>query len=420
MTLASQHGAQHADAAPNADDTCTAIMVVDDDPFALKLLSRQLANLGCPRVLPFEDPLAALEHLKTRPDRVGTVCCDLQMPGMDGVEFVRQLTLVGYRGAVVLVSGEDARLLASVERLAKAHRLNVLGALQKPISPDRLRQVLGAQVSAPRTRVAVPPSSYPAEQVQAAIASGQLVNHYQPKVSMSTGRPVGVETLVRWQHPADGLVYPDRFIAVAEQNGLMDALTHAVLSTAMREAAAWTACDEGLHLAVNISMTNLAGLDFPGLVDAAAGQAGFPLNGLVLEITESQAMNDPLAALDILTRLRLKRVGLSIDDFGTGYSSLGQLVNLPFNELKIDRGFVQGAATDDACRAVVEASIGVARRLGMTTVAEGVETEADWHFLRAAGCDVAQGYFIARPMPAVQLAAWREGWRGRMPGARAG
>jgi EAL domain-containing protein (putative c-di-GMP-specific phosphodiesterase class I)/FixJ family two-component response regulator len=397
-------------------DTSTSVMVLDDEPFALKLLTRQLLNLGYTNVLPFERGEDALAALASCSGTVGIVCCDLQMPGMDGVEFVRRLSSVGFQGALILVSGEDARLLGSVERLAKAQRLNVLGAVRKPISPDRLREVLGTVIPTARAAAGFAPKSYELDDVRRAIEAGELVNHYQPKVSMSTGAVVGVETLVRWQHPVDGLVYPDRFIGIAEQQGLIDTLTQVVMRRALHDGAGWNTGRLRLHIAVNVSTTNLAALDFPDRVEAAAAEAKFALTGLVLEVTESQAVKNPMAVLDILTRLRLKRVVLSIDDFGTGYSSLAQLVDLPFNELKIDRGFVNGAATDAACRVVVEASLDVARRLGMSTVAEGVETESDWNSLRAAGCDMAQGYFIGRPMPAERLMSWIAGWQSRVPG----
>jgi len=160
-------------------------------------------------------------------------------------------------------------------------------------------------------------------------------------------------------------------------------------------------------------MDNLGSLEFPDFVARAADKAGVSPTSLVLEVTESRLMKDPLAALDILTRLRLKHIGLSIDDFGTGHSSLAQLRDIPFDELKVDRGFVHGACRDASLRAIFEASLGMARQLGMKTVAEGVEDQEDWDCLRATGCDMAQGYFIAKPMPAADLAGWIAQWEAR-------
>lgn len=389
------------------------ILLVDDDPFALKLLSHQVANLGLGEVVTHERAEDALALLESGNHAFGLILCDLQMPGMDGVEFIRQLVRIGYAGGLVLVSGEDSRILQTVERLSRAHRLNILGTLHKPVSPEQLRRVLENHPSraTPRTER----KTYEREALRQAITGGILINHYQPKVDLVSGAVTGVETLVRWPHPEDGLVFPDQFIGTAEETGLIDDLTRTVLTGALRQAGAWQ--DAGLHLqvAVNVSMDNLGALEFPDFVAQTAAQAGVPLERLTLEVTESRLMKDPLAALDILTRLRLKHIGLSIDDFGTGHSSLAQLRDIPFDELKVDRGFVHDACCDPSIRAIFEASLGMSRQLGMKTVAEGVENQEDWAFLRTSGCDTAQGYFIARPMPAVDIGHWIEAWKERCP-----
>ena len=396
------------------------VVVIDDDPFALELLARQLAPLGCVDVALCERAQDALALLETQFDSIGLVFCDLQMPDIDGVQFVRHLARIGYRGGLVLVSGEDGRILQTVNKLAQAHGIHMLGALSKPVSTVQLRQVLASHASrvalAPR---ALRPSRLP-DELKRAIAGGELFNHYQPKVDLATGALVGVEALVRWQHPQAGLVFPDQFIAMAEEHNLIDDLTHAVLSAALRQERLWQDAGLEIQVAVNISMDNLAALDFPDLVSQWAHEAGVDLSSVMLEVTESRLMKDVRAPLDILTRLRLKRVGLSIDDFGTGHSSLAQLRDIPFDELKLDRSFISGAAEDSALRAIVEATLAMARQLGMKSVAEGVETRADWDFLRALGCDVAQGYFIARPMSGTDVLGWRMGWEQRRPELTAG
>jgi EAL domain-containing protein (putative c-di-GMP-specific phosphodiesterase class I) len=225
---------------------------------------------------------------------------------------------------------------------------------------------------------------------------------------------------VRWQHPEDGLVYPDQFIGIAEEHGMIDDLTHLVLAAALRQGGAWHAGGLPIQVAVNVSMDNLGALDLPDRIERDAAAAGMPLADLVLEVTESCLMKNPLASLDILTRLRLKNIGLSIDDFGTGHSSLAQLRDIPFTELKIDRSFVHGASRNPYMQAILEANLGLARQLGMKTVAEGVENEDDWHLLRACGCDVAQGYLVARPMAAADLPGWLEQWESRRGALMAG
>jgi EAL domain-containing protein (putative c-di-GMP-specific phosphodiesterase class I) len=225
---------------------------------------------------------------------------------------------------------------------------------------------------------------------------------------------LGVETLVRWQHPEDGLVLPDLFISVAETNGLINDLTRMVLTQALDQAKDWQQTGLILRVAVNISMDNLASLDFVDFVTDLTTKSGVPPQRVVLEVTESRLMKDTRAPLEILTRLRLKRFRLSIDDFGTGHSSLAQLRDIPFDELKIDQGFVHHASSNETLRAMYDTSLSLARQLGMEVVAEGVEDRSDWDLLKATGCDIAQGFFISEPMPAEDFPGWLEGWKERV------
>jgi EAL domain-containing protein (putative c-di-GMP-specific phosphodiesterase class I)/DNA-binding NarL/FixJ family response regulator len=404
----------------DADPSALRVLLVDDEPFQLMLLGHQLAQLGVADVARCGDAREALGWVAREPGRFDLVCCDLQMPGMDGVEFVRHLGLQRYGGGVVLVSGEDQRILHTAEHLARTQALRVLGALHKPVTAEQLRRVLLANVAQSRASAsaAARPGSpdYSADDLRGALERGELVNHYQPKVELATGRVAGVEALVRWQHPEDGLVYPDRFIGVAEANGLIDDVTRCVLAGpggALMQARVWQDLGHPLQVSVNVSMDNLNDHGFPDFVAREVARAGVPPSRLTLEVTESRLMRDPVATLDILTRLRLRRIGLSIDDFGTGHSSLAQLRDIPFDELKIDRSFVSGARERDDLRAILLPSLDMARQLGMKAVAEGVESLEDWQFLRAGGCDLAQGWFIARAMPPEALPQWLAQWEPR-------
>ncbi len=235
------------------------VLLVDDEPFQLKLLQRQLAQNGITGTIGC-DATAALRRMDEAEAPPELVFLDLNMPDMDGVEFLRQLVKREYNGGLVLVSGEDERILDTASRLASAHRLNVLGHLHKPVDPGALTTLLH------RWRTATLPSSrrsrrmYDAEELELAIRRHELVNYYQPKVELSNGHLVGVEALVRWRHPVDGLVTPDQFLDAAEDHGVIDDLTRCVLSSAVAQARAWR--DEGLDLrvAVNVSMANLMSL----------------------------------------------------------------------------------------------------------------------------------------------------------------
>lgn len=387
-----------------------SVLLLDDDPFMLKLLGLLLAGLGYTGVTGCESGRAALDWIDAADRAPDLILLDLNMPGMDGVEFVRHLVERRYGGALILVSGEDERMLLAAESLVRAHRITVLGRLHKAVTPAALAALLDPWVPHALGRPSVAKKVYRADEVRAAIVNGELENHYQPTVVVASGRVIGVEALVRWRHPVDGLVFPDQFIGVAEEHDLIDELTTTVLRAALAHARQWRDSGLALRVAINVSMDNLASLDFPDAVAAQVFAAGVAPQDVVLEVTESRLMKDLRTPLEVLARLRLKRFSLSIDDFGTGHSSLAQLRNFPFDELKVDRGFVHGACADETLRAIYDASLGLAKQLGMGIVAEGVEDRDDWDFLGRTGCAMAQGYFIARPMPADAVAGWIEAW----------
>ena len=387
------------------------ILVVDDEPFVLKVLVRQLTALGYEEVLSYEHAQDALAVLEREDHQIDVVFTDLQMPGMDGVEFLRQLVQRGYDGQVVLVSGEDARILKSAEKLAYSRGLRVLGSLAKPATREQLQQRLHC-VNPP------PPASeqhgpYLPDDLRTAIAAGQIVTCYQPQVAFATGEITGVEAMIGWQHPRDGLLPAGRMLASEPFYGIANDLTRTILPAALEQAAQWPSLGNDFRVGINLSMDDLAALDFPDFIVEAAAQAHFPLSRLVLEINEVRMTRDRLVSLDVLTRLRLKRISLLIDDFGAGQSSLAHLRDVPFDELKLDGGFVHGASRDTSLTAIVKASLLLARQLNMRTVAQGIDDVEDWNVLRDLSCDVAQGSFVGPPMPGDALPQWAQAWAAR-------
>jgi diguanylate cyclase (GGDEF)-like protein len=244
------------------------------------------------------------------------------------------------------------------------------------------------------------------EELRTALASDQLVVHYQPKIDLDTGEVHGVETLVRWDHPDRGLLYPDSFLHLVEESGLMPALTRLVLALALDQAAAWQAQGQPLTVAVNLSASSLGDTDLPQKVAAMLADRDLAPGALRLEITEEFLMANRVRARNILTRLRNSGIQIAIDDFGTGYSSLAYLRDLPVDELKLDRSFIFPMADDARAAALVASTIALAHSLGLCMVAEGVETEVAYAELARMGCDQAQGYFISRPVPAAELDYW--------------
>jgi diguanylate cyclase (GGDEF)-like protein len=241
------------------------------------------------------------------------------------------------------------------------------------------------------------------------IEAGELVVHYQPTCDSRTGHIVGVEALARWQHPKHGLLQPDDFIPTAENTGLIEPLTMAVLNQALADSRRWRDAGIRLDLAVNLSVRHLTNLDLPGQVADALARNGIPAHTLTLEVTESTIMADPTRAVTVLAMLRAQGISLAIDDFGTGYSSLSFLRRLDFDELKIDRSFVARMHVDEHDAVIVRSTIELGHNLGLRVVAEGVESEDIWRQLLPLGCDVVQGFHIARPMPAAELEAWLAG-----------
>lgn len=236
-----------------------------------------------------------------------------------------------------------------------------------------------------------------------AMSSGQLTLHYQPQIDAASGEVVAAEALVRWNHPVHGLLPPGRFLPMAEQTDLIERLTTWVLETALADASHLAELGMPIPIAVNVSTRSVVREDFARQVIAALDLAGVPAAQLVIEVTETALLTNPKRARSVLQQLEHAGVEVSIDDFGQGQTSLGYLADLPISELKIDRGFVTGMASDPVRTAIVQSVVDLGHNLGMRVVAEGVETIDDLDAVRELGCDLAQGYHIARPMPVEAL-----------------
>ncbi len=239
-----------------------------------------------------------------------------------------------------------------------------------------------------------------------AIANNELRLYYQPKAELQTGLVKGVEALVRWQHPTEGCIAPDQFIPLAEQTGLITPLTRWVVETALRQCREWLDSGLELRVAVNLSMRNLHDESLPNVIADLLAQYSVPPRLLCCEITESAVMADAERTLHVLNGLFALGVRIAIDDYGTGYASLSYLKRLPADELKIDRAFVQHVTTDQADQAIVRSTVSMAHSLGIQVVAEGVEDLATWNLLASLKCDIAQGYYLSRPIPPLDLVRW--------------
>jgi len=388
-------------------------LVADDQPFVRHSIKTILTRLGVGEVLEAGDGVEAATMLLGSAQPIDIIFCDLQMPGRDGIEILRTLSDQKSEIAVVVISGEDTELIQAAVMLAEEQGLNILGSLKKPATADKVNAFMQRLASSPGKKAHFPNANVSPDDLRNAIGQGHILPYYQPKVSMNQRKLISVEALARWQHPDQGLINPGVFIPMAEQNDLIDVLTNTMLDQAVRQCVQWQDAGISVQLAINLSVNSLDQLDLPEHLVNLVEAAGFSPSQIVLEVTESRISDNPTALLDIATRLRLKRFSLSIDDFGTGFSSLQQLQRLPFTELKVDQAFVTGASQDKKARSILETSIDLAQKLGMKIVVEGIESKDDWELVASLGCDLAQGYFIARPMPGRDIAGWLTDWKGQ-------
>ena len=390
-----------------AQDLVGSVLVVDDDPVVLMQMQQMLTGIGIGEVLTASNGVDALWQMNGRPAPPDVVVCDLNMPEMDGVEMIRRFGQSGFRGALILMSGADEQLLATVSNLAQLQGLSVLGEVHKPATPQQMIALLHASLPDQAARQpAGGPSVLTPQSILAGIRNGEFGIWFQPKVRADTLEPVGVEALARWQQADGSQVSPGLFIVAAERAGIIGQLSAVLLDTALRDGARLHRAGHPLSIALNLSALWLDDLNLPDLLLQSVQAQGLRPSDINLEVTETGVTKDIPTALDVLSRLRLKGFGLSIDDFGIGYSSFEQLGRIPFTELKLDRSFVARGTRDAAARAILESSMAMSTKMALRTVAEGVETEEELAMVRALGCDEVQGFLIARPMPAEQLIAW--------------
>jgi diguanylate cyclase (GGDEF)-like protein len=243
-------------------------------------------------------------------------------------------------------------------------------------------------------------------ELRRALSNGELLLHYQPKFDLASGAVTGVEALVRWQHAQHGLIFPDNFIPLAEESGLIKPLTQEVQRIALRQCKQWLDAGIPLAVAVNISAINLQDPDFPDQVAGLLRESQVPASMLELEVTETAIMTDPLRAMQNIARLSEMGIQVSIDDFGTGYSSMAYLKKLLVAKIKIDKSFVMDMHRDSNDAVIVRSTIDLGHNLGLKVVAEGVEDQQSWDRLKALGCDAAQGYHMSKPLPAEQFLHW--------------
>lgn len=392
----------------------TAVFVVDDDPFQRDVVTELLHQAGQGPVRHFDDGRGAVDGLGDPSSHPVLIVADLDMAVMDGIELLRHLAECRYTGGLILMSGASADVLATAADLARLHHLDLRATVRKPLTFDALASALAgtAAVEPDLGHGETLPSTIvlSAEQVRAGMVAGCVDIHVQPKVTVADRRVVGVEALLRWREPSGAILPPSAVLPGAEAGGLLNQLTMSVFGLTVDWLALWRSQGHDVRAAVNLSNANLTTLALPDAMSSVAHGAGVDASHITLEITQDGLLEDLSAGMEVVGRLRLKGFGIAIDDYGTGYSSLGQLKNLPVTELKVDRSFVEGANANASLIEILGSSATLGRSLGLAVVAQGVETTEVLDLLTSLGCDEAQGYLVARPMPPSEFLAWKTQW----------
>lgn len=383
------------------------VLILEDHPFQRSVAAKMLKQLGCTAVYEAADGAEAMALL----EKVGSfdiALCDLQMEGMDGLEFIQRAGLGGQVGAIIIISSLSADLRRAVGQIISQLNLVFLGDLSKPLQVEALDKLLKKKIDAhvaPSSKtIAVQPVSE--KEIRQALVERQIKAYYQPKIHLASGEVLGVEVLARWEHPSRGLIAPSDFLPMLEHCGLLDDCLFSQMNQALfMQKKAW---QQGftLNVAFNLHAGQLANRDLSSQVKNLLARHRAAGAGVTFEVTESGLLEAPSDSLECLVRLRMMGCRLSIDDFGAGFSSMQRLCQLPFNEIKLDAEFVRNLDKEPRCQAVIGSILALGQTLDMTVVIEGIETDDQLQQLLALGCAYGQGFQFAQPMAADDLLNW--------------
>ncbi|OAN18651.1 histidine kinase [Photobacterium jeanii] len=389
------------------------VLLIEDHAFQRQVMVTQLNHL----LTGIEDEIQTAYSGKNALDilthyHADLLLCDLNMPEMDGISFLRAMAEKKFTGGVIITSATSYDVLRSVSKMCTTYKLNLLGALSKPVQLSTLAELLQNARELRAHPSSIPAKSLPRDLVcrsmlDQAFQQQWLQPFFQPIVDLKTGQWIGSEALIRLNHPEAGLLSPSTFMPQLCEQNLDTELTLYILGYILKHQP----CFDDTRIAINITSGTLSSPTFVDQVlQLAQTYTGLP-EQVYFELTESDMVKDTGRALEAASRLGLHGFTLSIDDFGTGFSSLKQLETLPFESLKIDMGFVRAIETSNTAFAIVESCLFLCRRLELTAIAEGIETHHQWHTLQTLNCHRAQGYFIAPPMPATKLNQWHKEWQ---------
>ncbi|MGZ8289201.1 MAG: EAL domain-containing response regulator [Telluria sp.] len=387
-------------------------LVAEADQQQRLALVDMLGKLGASQVTEAPDGHTALRcFTESFAPTVDVAVIDLALPGMDGLELIRTLAGMNCRARLIVIGAHPSNLLFSIETMAQAYGLELLGTIPKPVGIARLQALLEYYVppAQPCERKKGPTFTF--AEIGLGLQARQFEPYFQPKIELATGQVKGLETFARWRHPEHGVLGPAAFIDALEQHNRIDFLDWTMIEKSVECCREFQ--DQGIPMAISINLApeTLAHQAFIQQISACVERHRVLPEYVTFEMPESSVLTTDPTFLERLVRLRMMGFGLAIDDYGTGRSNLQLLARVPFSELKIDRSFVDGASKKRALGTVLSSCLGLARSLDRMSVAVGVETKQDWDFLQGLGCTYAQGYHIAPPMEAKAFPGWLEDWR---------
>lgn len=384
------------------------VLIVDDDPIQVALLTSYFIAMGVSSVDGATNAAEALSKLQENGESIDLVVTDLQMPQMDGLEFMRNIKDTAFSGRFAIVSGVKNNLLGHAAKLAKMHSLDLIGHIQKPITKDSLDTVFlkshSDQIETGRSNASI----ITQEAFSKAIRFKEIVAYYQPKVCVQSGKIAGAEALARWVTPDGTTISPEDFVQFASKAGRMNELTFHLFETVLQDLSEFLKFHSDITIAINLDAENIRNRALPDQFHDRMSVYGIQAQNISFEVTETNILDLDVTTLEVLSRLRVFDFNLAIDDFGTGSSNIQTLRDFPFTELKIDKSFITDAITNSFSRETVKAAVNLARQQEMLVVAEGVEDVATWKMIKELGIDQAQGYLVSKAMPKQDFAAFLE------------
>lgn len=368
------------------------VAIIDDDEFSLGYIDEQMTMAGLQSTYPFSDARMALDAIKGKQIFPDLLILDLQMPGIDGISLIKMLADVDFTGAIIITSGFEQKILELAEQIALENDLFLLGSLQKPFNQQQLQSLLHTDYQQDDEQIVVECGER--HHPLFSLDSGELLLTRQPQIDLKSREIVSYEVLARWRDTNGLIIPPGRFIHQLEESGEITKFQELLFDLALKKISQDVS---ERKYSINLSLTSISNQDVPSLICQAAYKYEVPLNRITIEVTESGIADDMLKAKEVLTRLRLLGMVLAIDDYGTGFSTLDKLCDLPFTEVKLDRRYIQDCHDSKEKQAIIESTVTIAKSMGLRTVAEGMETEAEAEMVASLSVDIAQGFHFARP-----------------------